>query len=325
MTPRLMETYTKDIFGNLSPDELAAALRATTCVDLSEPARWLYDDPSREWLTYTDYPSLLPPWPTTWFEFKIPQWSHSGDEVIDLHPELIPRLGCLAVTDEHDENEGADVLRTDELLTRVEGYLGQRIPQPPEATALRQAHLADAIRRGTRCRWTVIFQSYFEAVHQLNRGATAGFYLDEQGRAILGTHFMVHDTDDPQMAEAENMMFTPIFFGIALLHCKNITTERIDVPEKVRRARVKKGMPDVQFRTLVVEPMRKQMRAASGGATGIKQALHWVRGSFATYGPERPMFGKLTGTFWRPLHAAGSPVQGAVVKDYEVVPPERRS
>ncbi|MCA0455678.1 MAG: hypothetical protein LCI00_17005 [Chloroflexi bacterium] len=44
------------------------------------------------------------------------------------------------------------------------------------------------------------------------------------------------------------------------------------------------------------------------------------RGNFATYTDDKPLFGKYTGTFWRPATAVGEVKNGVVIKDYEVQP-----
>src|SRR3990167_3444505 len=57
---------------------------------------------------------------------------------------------------------------------------------------------------------------------------------------------------------------------------------------------------------------------------GLKKALHIVRGHPVTYTKEKPLFGKYSGTFWKPAHARGSIEQGAVLKDYKVNAPQSK-
>lgn len=47
-------------------------------------------------------------------------------------------------------------------------------------------------------------------------------------------------------------------------------------------------------------------------------ALHTVRGHFATYTADAPLFGKLVGTYWKPATIRGSDQHGQVIKDYDV-------
>jgi len=41
-----------------------------------------------------------------------------------------------------------------------------------------------------------------------------------------------------------------------------------------------------------------------------------VRGHFATYTQERPLFGRYAGTVFIPAHVRGTPEAGIVIKDY---------
>ncbi len=68
--------------------------------------------------------------------------------------------------------------------------------------------------------------------------------------------------------------------------------------------------------------MKEVLRREGGSETnGLKKALHICRGHFATYSPEHPLFGKFTGTFWKPAHVRGSQEHGIVVKDYVIKVP----
>lgn len=117
--------------------------------------------------------------------------------------------------------------------------------------------------------------------------------------------------------------FHPVFFALALLHAKNVRLDADALPRQVRRA-ANNSFVEAKFYTLHVGAIRAQAQAATAhGESSVLRALHLVRGSFATYTTERPLFGKVTGTFWRPAHLKGKPEAGVVVKDYRVIkPPE---
>jgi hypothetical protein len=53
-----------------------------------------------------------------------------------------------------------------------------------------------------------------------------------------------------------------------------------------------------------------------------RRALHVCRGHFARYTEERPLFGRVAGTFWRPMHLRGSASEGLVLKDDTVLSPD---
>jgi hypothetical protein len=53
---------------------------------------------------------------------------------------------------------------------------------------------------------------------------------------------------------------------------------------------------------------------------GLKRALHICRGHFSHYSEEKPLFGRIAGTFWVPAHVRGSAKEGVIVSDYNVKP-----
>jgi len=72
---------------------------------------------------------------------------------------------------------------------------------------------------------------------------------------------------------------------------------------------------------LEIDPMKEVLRTEGQVATvGLQKALHICRGHFKTY-DEKPLFGRLKGTFWWPQTLRGSANQGVVLKDYAVKAP----
>jgi len=113
-------------------------------------------------------------------------------------------------------------------------------------------------------------------------------------------------------------------YAISLMNCKNI--EVVDggftddglSPKQIRGG----GRFRVAFKVLKVT-VGKTRTYVLGKATSGESAnlpVHLVRGHFAEYTPERPMFGRngSHGKFWIPAHARGTIENGIVVKDYEV-------
>ena len=113
-------------------------------------------------------------------------------------------------------------------------------------------------------------------------------------------------------------------FALSMLHVRNVTVEQVTRDEKLQRARQRRGKPPfVDYRVLrVVVPGTPRQPADAGARQPVQGVLpaHLVRGHFAHYGDERPLFGKYSGTFWVPSHARGNPEVGTVLKDYSVNP-----
>lgn len=113
--------------------------------------------------------------------------------------------------------------------------------------------------------------------------------------------------------------------AISFMHCKNVVLEDAPFigPRQQRRALERKGIQQARFKTLVIDPM-KQVLKTEGGIehNGLKKALHICRGHFATYSEDKPLFGRYSGTFWKPAHVRGNADNGTVYKDYKVKAPK---
>lgn len=118
----------------------------------------------------------------------------------------------------------------------------------------------------------------------------------------------------------------PVMLAISFMNCKNVTLPYEEPDRELNRVRKKAGLrPFVRYNTINIEPMKAAIRAARGmESLGIKKAMHIVRGHFARYSEERPLFGRpgLSGSFWMPAHVRGSIKQGVVQSDYEIASPK---
>jgi hypothetical protein len=112
----------------------------------------------------------------------------------------------------------------------------------------------------------------------------------------------------------------PCLLTISFMHCKNVERQPAEQAAALSKKWTKKhGRPLVRYHVLDIDPMRKVLRSDGGSdGGGLKKALHICRGHFATYTEDAPLFGRVTGTFWKPQHVRGNAKSGAVVKDYRV-------
>ena len=91
----------------------------------------------------------------------------------------------------------------------------------------------------------------------------------------------------------------------ALMNCKNVVREAQVPDKKLQRARQRSGKhPLYAFSILKARPLGRA--GAKSALDRGNRAIHWVRGHFKEYTPERPLFGKLAGLFWWEPHIAGS-------------------
>jgi hypothetical protein len=109
----------------------------------------------------------------------------------------------------------------------------------------------------------------------------------------------------------------PAMWAIGLMNCRNVKTQEVQrVATKTKKQRRARNTSALSYHTIVL-PRHDSGGGGDGGATG-RARLHTVRGHFATYTGEAPLFGKYTGTFWRPWSLRGNPDRGVVESDYKL-------
>ena len=133
---------------------------------------------------------------------------------------------------------------------------------------------------------------------------------------------------DEQQRQVWHEEIVTALLAICFAHCKGTEIEEHPPSRQVRRAAERKKEPTFSFYTIDVRPTARVLREERTTASrppadaeqGIARALHICRGHFAHYTAEHPLFGKYTGTFYRPMHLRGSVENGVVVKDYLIHP-----
>lgn len=133
--------------------------------------------------------------------------------------------------------------------------------------------------------------------------------------------------DDPKRAAAiqehAQRIMTRVQFVLSLFHVHGIVIEKHEPDQGSLRARERRKRPaPVSYHTITLPGGVSRRPSSTGRGSEAEIAAHIVRGHFARYTPENPLFGRLVGTFWRPMHMRGNPEHGTVIKDYEARDPK---
>lgn len=109
--------------------------------------------------------------------------------------------------------------------------------------------------------------------------------------------------------------------SLRMMHVKNVELAEVPVKKRKKQRRIR---PDEQIKwnTIRVRPQGKQYANATASGLPTMTAHHVVRGHFAQYTADKPLFGKYVGTFWRDAHTRGDKTAGEVAKDYTITPEE---
>lgn len=128
---------------------------------------------------------------------------------------------------------------------------------------------------------------------------------------------------DRHIALAKRLL-KPLFMALALMSCTNVQLiDEFPLSSLSQIHEKKYREPLVKFKTVRIRPNRisKSGREKQEPAKHLDLPLTVHHGHFKVFTPERPLFGKYTGTFWWHQHVRGSAKNGINIKDYVVQQP----
>lgn len=327
MLERHYDELTRDL-----PDR--AQLQA---VNITNAATWFFDDTKNiiveplmletphkvfAWKWDGDFPAVIPPFPVTWMEYKIPKWISDIVDANDTFTEVgnnIDTMGYLI---------RAEPLRSEDgwLITW-------------ESWRMLNARLERMERSGAFGRWLDDrFDNWEGSLHPWWKMTAK---CTRQGELITDSILYEFDGDGDYFVETEATIeqrrqdtneteywlhgyeiwgtFHPVLFATSLMHAKNVYLVDSPLPPAVAKRRRREGKPAITFKTLTIESMRKQAAAMTdGGNVGAKRAMHIVRGHFKDYRNSGGLFGKHKGLYWWDMRVAGDEHAGKVIKDYRI-------
>jgi hypothetical protein len=190
--------------------------------------------------------------------------------------------------------------------------------------------------------WGNGIQMVFRCFEEVLQDGSTGVTMESQGKAWIGYGFGIsiegedkggwyfyntdlrgdrhyYVRDDPETQSKILSICLPIINAIIMLNCKNVRL--IDEPRASykRMMNKHKKKKKVIYKILHIHPIRiKNIAERESYESGLKRSLHICRGHLRTYTEEKPLFGKVIGTFFIPAHLRGDEKVGTVVKDYQL-------
>lgn len=321
---KMLEQHYKFITAKIHPNVMKDLLP----MDCTPACKWFLAENDQEYWNYTeDFPCLVPPSPLTWMEYEAPDRIQSKERTI-VNSQL-KRAGMLALTFEIKEDARQSALEEDILLRYVQmldgGARGHF--EWHGDTSLRRRDINKFIASGGKARWITIWNIIIEPIghREVVTLGLYGMYLDEQGRCVPGLNACISGLPHEVLAKLpENFdVFSdalPFMFSMSLTHCKNVKMNDLTVPLAVAKKRKEKGIPSFTFKVLDIKPMRNVSARSAAAPSTVKNAMHFVRGHMKSFSPDKPLFGKHTGTYWWSLQVRGDEAAGIAQKEYRVQP-----
>lgn len=263
-----------------------------TYVDISKATTWYFNNYKFNKSTSGDFTSLLLPWNRAWFDYDVPR-------------TMTPDLTAI----------GFDVRM----------YEAPDVPTTFFDSGIADDNIPKALEEKEAGGYIIELAMYLEIGSRvLQEYAQAAIWVKETGEMQSPRNIVRFS--DKQTDEYESLMHlfrhfvNPLLFSICLINCRNIELVDKRYSRQVMRQATRKGKELIKYKELIIEPFKKQVRAEATETreSEIHRALHICRGHFATYSEERPLFGKYSGTFWKPMHVRGSKEYGEIIKDYRI-------
>ena len=130
-------------------------------------------------------------------------------------------------------------------------------------------------------------------------------------------------SDVKAASHAIEEFLVPFFFSLGMMNCRNIHAVSVTTPPKVAKKFKKKKKTDhdlVVYKVLKIGSVSASTSNGQSTKTGEKLRGHIARGHWKNYTEDKPLFGKLVGTYWWESQFRGSKKKGVVIKDYELEP-----
>lgn len=290
-----------------------------TLIDIDNVARYYFEGSTQEnWSFRDDFPNIAPPLPAMFFEFKAPRIIVSDKFGITEWAAKYPGLEAFGIGMwAHDADPATTYNVSGTPLSGIRWFV-------------ETLHFIDIGKRAEpqpllSIRFPVDVDGMWYSADG-GKSIVLSFVPRESGLAWAQANNLTFEEYVSSLGEECKGMLYPVCLALSFMHCKNVV-QRLVKPEDwmVKNAQKKRRPIPVTYRVLDIEPMKTVLHSeGQSEKTGLKKALHICRGHFKTY-DEKPLFGRVKGTFWWPSTVRGSLSEGAVVKDYRVHEPKPKN
>lgn len=289
-------------------------------VILDNVAQYFFEQEDKGVWFSTDFPNCAPLFENSWYEWKAPHFVLE-DNVKKPWMGYYCQAGCLiSALDFRDERYDRQVLNA-QLLDIYLPLLRARGMEFDEAEFR------------TNVRWCNTFCPFMRyephgQVYEL--GCLGVNFVEEKGSIYRFRHNdkfatecwwvtrHVKEEEARLLQVAGSTLMFPMWLGISFLHCRNVSTERIDPCHTRKPPKHKKECRRVHYKVLNIHPMQQVIRSEGNlSQQGLKYALSICRGHFKDYS-KNGLFGKHKGSYWWHDRLRGSSDKGIIVKDYNV-------
>ena len=303
-----MSLFLEELLPAVQDATLKGCLKTAMVIRANNVSEYIYLRSEKERWWNKDFPNVAPPAPIVWIEWRYPMMTNNLGKMIPMDQRIAGRrAGVLIVS-----HRGPGELPTPEgpFLIPDGGWAGQGtlfVDFDPQD----EFHFSKPVG-------TVIWMV-----------GKAGELLDPRP-GMKGVMPGPNISDESAQSEVfknwvSSSMYTP-WATLSFLHCKNVACEKSPpAPAGITKKRREAGaLPPIRFHVLKIGLPPMHWRAGGLHGRMPPNGLHICRGHFKTF-DEKPLFGKIKGTWWWPMATRGDRERGQVLKDYEMAKPKMES
>jgi hypothetical protein len=290
--PKLLEEviaeFKKKLPGVPAPEELAEELLGAAHVLADEPMRWYWEESDKEhWDEREEFRNIAPPFPLTWIESGAPSFVRSDIHGVTPFAAPFKRSGTLFSA---EEAEHADPQIRDQ-------FPGARWIVKATVFTDNKGNTPDVFGAGyTGPKWRFIYGVGHDG--RMTEAVGGGFYTEP-----LGIYRALPRESWEDYSSLFKGPWRVGLLSIYFMHARGTTLKDVPVPDKVRKARQRRGKaPKIRFKILDIGlGARQSLREAKAEGGGSTRALrkHLRRGSWAHYSEEKPHVSGYVGAMWR--------------------------
>lgn len=283
-----------------------------------------FEHAKAEMISYFDWlnalPICVPPYPLM---------------IVEMNTNRLTEMGRMLQVTETEQVDNNEFVSTSYLylnLSKPNSDMGDSIMGPVSATTaaydktgrlLTVPPLPPGTHTTPKIKISITSREVFEQLFTEANGMRIAPNVTKLTDAIAE---QLHDT----LFIAALAMQTYLLYGSSILHCKNVEERPARLPRQQARFRQRHNLPFIEWKTLVVKPMRRPSTPSETSDLldeRSKKRLHTVDGHFAEYGepythpdgtPKGKLFGKYSGQFFIPGHWRGLADVGTILKTYDV-------
>ncbi len=262
-------------------------IKTATKIDASRAVA-IWNEKRSDDFTPSSFPCCIAPWPVCWIEYKM-----GGECYINGKPEVFPVAKAATLCRCFDREEYGE--RFDNTFRQFSRSIYDK-----DKYSFDDARYCIASKPWGHRSNEAFMQPF--TVYSL---------ISVDGMEIARSYTVPNDFGLPQDALAMFAIIPLLTFSLA--NCKNIIAEKCSgyyrLPED-------KKIKKKQYRYYVLKISGSMTGATEPKGGSAEKPMHICRGNFARYTDDKPLFGKYTGLFWRPMHVRGNVKNGVVYKDY---------